>query len=777
LTAADTTDKLMSVTEDVGPNPRGERRVPQPNRELARKLGLLILLSTCGWLGSGSAFAQNSTRAAPTASENSDHAPAEDSVQAFVQATGTDPNVLAATLRRDFGLELYQGGLRSPNAALSARSANPADLARLLSVLVKTGGNDAEIRFARCTLKPEAARELAARSLVTKRSRASLPIEFAEQAAPTITDTTLRGPVAAMATNWRALIDTGRSEAAALAKTLGANGIVFTVPDPAQITAAASAHTWLQIKDGEAWRDADPTMAENVEVATLCEGAIEATPTFPEALEFRISVKLVIDELDGGKFTERTILDKSFAAAELPASGLTVVFGEPWGYEPSGDKAAGDKAASDRSAFNYTPVVIAGSQRLFGSTFKLPRPSSAPADSDGIGTAAAVTDAISALSADPPATPAAAAPAFTGTPIARLRFVIGRTGPGIDQGSIERVVFDRRPDGGGAPPRSDGLSPLPEKDGEYLPLLTVTNLAALTGASRPDAVVPSPEADLRDAAFGALGVTNSQYEGVRQAIFAAINDAGTAAIEAAPGVSIMQWQFVLNAKDEPIVAHLTDVVRAAERPLATDPTKTIVDWAIASVLAERFVSDPTQGDRWFDNTIPVPVTRDILSIFKAASDAGTPLLYARGNDFPPDEVTGSAAAKLRLKSHLARGEALLLPKSAPTVAGETQLAWWIADVARGTLIDELEDGTHPELAEETMLQRMRREWDKWACRLQAGAGSVAVAAAIIIGHGDPSAAKGVADIAKIAAKAESERQKYKNAGEKACKVAGAGGGK
>jgi hypothetical protein len=96
----------------------------------------------------------------------------------------------------------------------------------------------------------------------------------------------------------------------------------------------------------------------------------------------------------------------------------------------------------------------------------------------------------------------------------------------------------------------------------------------------------------------------------------------------------------------------------------------------------------------------------------------------------------------------------------------------VVDEAHGVIFDEFANGAH-QAVEESFLHRVRREWDKWVCRAQVAAGGVAMITATVVG--DAQAAKTATEVVKMALKLEAEREKYRQVGEKACKVAGGGG--
>jgi hypothetical protein len=262
---------------------------------------------------------------------------------------------------------------------------------------------------------------------------------------------------------------------------------------------------------------------------------------------------------------------------------------------------------------------------------------------------------------------------------------------------------------------------------------------------------------------------NSRYEAIRQAIFAATDGLASPTVVTAPSLSMMQWST--RAKEGaslPVLRQSVNVLRAGDGllPVGGDLTLRAARWAVASVLAERFLVDSAAGDRWFEPNLPSPVHHDIIELFGTGRDAEALFASAGENNSIVDRLEISARARNLMRDRLDAGYSLLLPARTTLSLGK-KYGWWVVDGAHGTLFDELEDGTHGDLEEEPfIIDKIPRFARRRYCALHLAVAGVALAA--VVSMPTPQSVKQVSDIAGSLADAEKNRQKVQQAGKAVC---------
>jgi hypothetical protein len=232
--------------------------------------------------------------------------------------------------------------LRGAVGVMMDRVGNSLDRSLLLADLLARAGGD--VRLAHATLEPALADQLAA--AWQKAPRPAFPTT-AEDATATANllaaiggdraaldrrlaaQTTARTEIATVA---RAQIE---AQAATLAKTLDAT------PAAASTDAAVLAdHWWVQIKDGDAWSDLDPTQDGPGKTLTQATETI-ARDAVPEALRHTLALRVIGEVWHGDVREETTLVEHAFVPADF--FGQRVVITAMALDMPDAEKLDGEK--------------------------------------------------------------------------------------------------------------------------------------------------------------------------------------------------------------------------------------------------------------------------------------------------------------------------------------------------------------------------------------------------------------------------------------------------
>ena len=218
---------------------------------------------------------------------------------AAVAAKSRDLDKILAWVRENTRAISYEGSLRGPLGVLMDRSGNSLDRALLLARLFALAGHEARVVGSR-------------------------PAQ-----------TTVVGPVVAVAqVNSGGAQSELRGVASATAgmikDKIGQLGSIAQAPE--------ATHYWAQVRDGERWIDADPSLAGIGKAPAGASGeplAIDATThgVASESGEGRagnllhsVSLRMVVERWEAGRLSESTLAVVDFSSASSPFAALTVTF-------------------------------------------------------------------------------------------------------------------------------------------------------------------------------------------------------------------------------------------------------------------------------------------------------------------------------------------------------------------------------------------------------------------------------------------------------------------
>jgi hypothetical protein len=233
----------------------------------------------------------------------------------IVEQVGRDPRALYAWVHDNTYWVPYRGVLRGPVGVLMDRQGNSLDRAALLAKLLKTAGY--ETRLAHGELSEQAAGKLLPGLVFTRhsafnesRTPVSLPTDselralatrYAQAATPLVTQ--LDGRVSEQKRRLLSLVQTPDAHDERAQRTRFAIGSLRD-------------HWWVQWQDGATWRDLDLLAPPDLPSLTAARET-RGLPEIEQTSFHRITLRVIAEFADGGKPTERTVLENTFWPAAL----------------------------------------------------------------------------------------------------------------------------------------------------------------------------------------------------------------------------------------------------------------------------------------------------------------------------------------------------------------------------------------------------------------------------------------------------------------------------
>jgi hypothetical protein len=390
---------------------------------------------------------------------------------AVITSVGKDRAALFKWVRDNTALVPYRGSLRGAVGVMMDRVGNSLDRALLLAdVLGKAG---LEVRLANAQLSPDLVAKLVAATKT--RARPALPSAHIDDAA-------LIGSIAKLIGGDAKAIEAGsarekaagdallartRTRVEAQARALGA-----LVPASGAASGAAPStgdafvdHWWLQVHDGDAWSDLDPSLPAAAPGEALASTATDtlAPGDLGDDRRHTLAIRVIGEVWHGDTREETVLLDHAFAPGQFFGQRIVVT---NVALDLPDDKAV--LAAPDHIAFvkkaliaqtEFAPMIRIGTTPVMhfsvndrgeltdltagdGNTIRLAR-AVQHATKDGVGGATGMLDQMpgestagSGSGSAPPA-PAPAPPALT----AEWLEIEIRT-PGADPKVVRRTLFD-----------------------------------------------------------------------------------------------------------------------------------------------------------------------------------------------------------------------------------------------------------------------------------------------------------------------------------------------
>lgn len=239
---------------------------------------------------------------------------------AYVAArVGPDPRRLFEWVRGSTFWIPYRGALRGAVGVLMDRSGNSLDRAVLLATLVTHARGTA--RLAHGSLPREAAVKLLPR-LISARARGTAAAQYRfEQVSLT---PTLAAQSDALEKTRAQLQARVPGQAQRLAAAIGQRPNDDLRARFERAIDALQDHWWVQVRDGEAWRDLDLLGRDGAALVSPIE-TIDPDAV-PDALRHQLIVRVVVEQWSAGALTERVALEQPLRPSELVGVPLSLQF-------------------------------------------------------------------------------------------------------------------------------------------------------------------------------------------------------------------------------------------------------------------------------------------------------------------------------------------------------------------------------------------------------------------------------------------------------------------
>lgn len=606
--------------------------------------------------------------------------------------------------------EPYSGILRGAKGTLWAQAGNSADKALLLAALL----DEALVtyRFAVGPLDDATAKELAASAnrppadaearleqvLFATNARASAGGLSAQQ----------RQEFESLPAQGRAMLDRSRSDvafhAALVQHALTEHGVTLPAAGDGLPALERSQHVWLQVADGPAWIDHDPSLV-GIATGKALARASQTVEQLPPELHHRLTFRVDAEVVTGGQPARTTLATQQALAADLAGVPVTILNARPESFKALGLTIGGLLEGTRQ----YLPYIVIGETALPGTLFGFHAGSGGNAALDG------------------------ASGGLEGETTAEW-LVIEVASPDGATATIERAIFDRvgyarraskRPvDVASLPPVIMTADPATGSE-DYLPARTMMALS-IAGGGTPLAAFEAGQS-MNDA-ITALGAAPLGWQVLRDIIAVDAHDAAGR-------------QFVLDAPN--IVAFVIEPAGAGEaatvrlsldilhRSLAaTGPGAGAVDARIAggvlAAVAERMTvtgagTAPALGGTPATGALP-DLLPNVLDLFEEADRQRVPIVLVTSTA-PVDLAANGhgAEAVARIEAAVAAGVLVVVPQRPVVVGGVPYSGWWQIDPATGATIDVFQNGRGPEMTEEAVVDEVEVQngevWRRLGCQM------------------------------------------------------------
>jgi hypothetical protein len=275
-----------------------------------------------------------------------------------VSVVGREPQRLLEWVRHNTVWVPYRGLLRGATGVLLDRQGNSFDRAALLATLLQRAG--LSVRLAHGDLPPEKARSLLPELVARRRFPEPATVALPAKDAPALSTATEADAWSsrAAATGYLPVADAigaklkiDEADGVRAARELRSRvagqtaGLLAALrrPDPSKdwnlrFEAAAKAlgdHWWVQLKDGQAWKDLDPLLGSGNKDVVPRE-TLELSQV-PAELHHEISIRVMAEQWSGRALSTRKVLEYAVRPSEVIGQPLVLQFWPTaWLTEPGG---------------------------------------------------------------------------------------------------------------------------------------------------------------------------------------------------------------------------------------------------------------------------------------------------------------------------------------------------------------------------------------------------------------------------------------------------------
>lgn len=622
--------------------------------------------------------------------------PAAQPASGGVPATGSSVADKAAALDYDIGkilrfvadeihYEPYSGALRGATGTLWARAGNSIDKTMLLAALLDAALVD--YRYVSGPLDESAARTLQSRVVLDPgelRARWRSQVQDAlsgSSASSTATPAPLSPQDQLLAMTLEQSAARVREQAAshitsnlsAISQALAqANIKLPAAPSPDLPESERTRHTWLQMADGPAWVDLDPSFPG------ATQGKALATPAsngpIPDDLFHRVRFTVVAEEVISGQPQRRDAATYEVKSIDLLNVPVAVFFTPPSQFKGLGlsinqiftgrTSLMPVIVSSLGGAYASTPVVF-GSGGGFEQALGEATPAGNHAEGETIG----------------------------------IWLAVEVESPGQETLRVERTILDRVPPEARAANKIDlsGLAPVhlvknPDGTSTISELGTAWTLSVAT-ARLPSILMDQPQRSFDT--FGPFLVAGPAYTTLREALaIEQENSRGHRSYLDRPNVTAfgvtLDGAGGADIVTDLLVQHSITVQTGTTGAAAGSDHPQVVAGVINQVAEQLLFSDSlATGD--VRSRSPVTMQPTAGTIFAQATNDGVPIRAVTRLD----QLSGiqiSPVGEARVRAAIGAGQVVVLPARPVSLDGQARSAWWIIDPATGRTRDEMENG-------------------------------------------------------------------------------------
>ena len=270
---------------------------------------------------------------------------AEWDIAALAATFGTDPRAAFEFVRDSIRFDPYPGVLRGASGTLSARSGNASDRALLLRELL--GSMGVTSRFAFGDVTPEVAARLVDHA-------------FDDPVAP-LADA---GDLRLASLNGPAIEQRARRDYALLRDALGDRFAAMAPSSIQGVLMDVVQHTWVQVEEGDAWVDYDPSLSDALPGAALAVAARTSDAMPPEEHQ-SVTIRVISETLHSDGVWEEVLLERRLDA-DVAADAATFLY-----FQPHVEDAGIGLLGSVGAATTWMPVLLVDAEAQQGEPFPI----------------------------------------------------------------------------------------------------------------------------------------------------------------------------------------------------------------------------------------------------------------------------------------------------------------------------------------------------------------------------------------------------------------------
>ena len=619
------------------------------------------------------------------------------SIEDVLQEHSAEPESLYKFVAESVAFHAYPGVLRGANGALLSSAGNSYDQSLLLSNLLRDAGF--ETRLAQCRLgadKSEALIASIANPTVSLEESPNLEI-FVEEGETAVIDQ---------------FADRVSATYIFVEEHLTGANVIFDQDSPSvqdELRETVSDHIWVQMRDAEGWTDFDPAFAGPIG-ETHCEqsGSVEK---LPETAFHRVEISLDTETVKDGVPTTHTNFSFSALTADISGTAFLLI------HEQPGQSGVTTFAQGVNDSF--TPVLIAGDQRIEGEPVELVVEVEADSGSSGGGGLFGGLNSLStALSNEQP------------TELVAEWLSLTFVDPTGAMQSVRHEVYDRV----GHAARIAGnpnYAELPAVEADWADTLRAfTVTTGFSPASQQHKRMEALTSDDPNRASAAAGALILDFYGYLRETVPSMSFDMTDVTSYPSGPNLMFLTYIGSDPEDadgPPSAFAIDHALKSRRVIAKNadaigPYERVFD-GILDHEVERLTVALTA---WAiaDGPMTSISVGDVFNV--AASDQIEVNTLAPADVAMQNGLSLSDEALTRLNTDMVANMAVIVPIRPVTLGNTPTVGWWGIDVVTGRTQDQMEDGSHQGGAETTDLNAQQSSLSLRARQLLCGLGSLAI---------------------------------------------------